>query len=91
MISPVESHSGVQEERHSRVQDPLQQRPGSGIEKYGTKVQAMSMLPVSQCTCYQPKAGTSWDKDNEAATVDQKEVFAKETFPFYQQNTTIRT
>jgi len=21
------------------VQDPLQQRPGSGIEKYGTKVQ----------------------------------------------------
>jgi len=30
---------GVQEESHSRVQDPLQQRLGSGIEKYGTKVQ----------------------------------------------------
>ena len=39
VISPVASHSGVQEERHSRVQDPLQERPGSGIEKYGTHVQ----------------------------------------------------
>jgi len=39
VISPVASHSGVQDECHSRVQDPLQQRPGSGIEKYGTKVQ----------------------------------------------------
>jgi len=38
---PLASHSGVQEEEgHSRVQDPLQQIPGSGIEKYGTKVQA---------------------------------------------------
>ena len=39
MISPVASHSGVQEECHSRVKDPPQQRPGPGIEKYGTKVQ----------------------------------------------------
>jgi len=39
VISPVASHSGVQEECHSKVQDPLQQRPGFGIEKYGTKVQ----------------------------------------------------
>ena len=31
--------SGVQEACHSRVQDPQQQRPRSGIEKYGTKVQ----------------------------------------------------
>ena len=38
MISPVTSHSGVQEESHSIVQDPPQQRPDSGIEKYGTKV-----------------------------------------------------
>ena len=38
MISPVTSHSEVQEESHSIVQDPPQQRPGSGIEKYGTKV-----------------------------------------------------
>ena len=30
--------SGVQEECHSRVQDPPQQRPDSGIEKYGTMV-----------------------------------------------------
>jgi len=29
----------VQEKCHSRVQDPLQQRPGSGIDKYRTKVQ----------------------------------------------------
>ena len=35
----VASHSGLQEECHSRVYDPQQQRPGSGIEKYGTKVQ----------------------------------------------------
>ena len=39
VISPVAAHSGVQEEYHSKVQDPLQQRPSSGIEKYGTKVQ----------------------------------------------------
>ena len=39
MIFPVSSHSGVQEKCHSRVQDPLQQRPGSGIEKYGINVQ----------------------------------------------------
>ena len=39
MIFPVASHSGVQEEYHSKVQDPQLQRPGSGIEKYGTKVQ----------------------------------------------------
>jgi len=39
MISPVTSHSEVQEESHSIVQDPPQQRPDSGIEKYGTKVQ----------------------------------------------------
>ena len=38
MISTVTSHSEVQEERHSIVQDPPQQRPDSGIEKYGTKV-----------------------------------------------------
>ena len=38
MISPVTSHSGAQEESHSIVQDPPQQRPDSGIEKYGTKV-----------------------------------------------------
>jgi len=35
----IASHSGVQEECHSRVHDPLQQRPGSEIEKFGTKVQ----------------------------------------------------
>ena len=34
MISPVTSHSEVQEESHSIVQDPPQQRPDSGIEKY---------------------------------------------------------
>ena len=39
MIFPVASHSGVQEEYHSKVQDPQLQMPGSGIEKYGTKVQ----------------------------------------------------
>ena len=38
-MSPVASHSGVQEECHFRVQGPLQQRPSSGIEKYGAKVQ----------------------------------------------------
>ena len=35
---PVASHSRVQEECHSRVQDPPQQRPNSGIEKYRTLV-----------------------------------------------------
>ena len=39
MIFPEASHSGVQEEYHFKVQDPPQQRPGPGIEKYGTKVQ----------------------------------------------------
>jgi len=39
MIFPEASHSGVQEEYHSKVQDPQLQVPGSGIEKYGTKVQ----------------------------------------------------
>jgi len=39
VISSVASHSGVQEECHSKVQDPLQQRPGSGREEYWTKVQ----------------------------------------------------
>jgi len=39
MIFPVASHSRVQEEYHSKVQDPHLQMPGSGIEKYGTKVQ----------------------------------------------------
>jgi len=39
MIFPVAPHSGVQEEYHSKVQDPQLQMPGSGIEKYGTKVQ----------------------------------------------------
>ena len=34
----VASYSEVQWECHSRVQDQLQQRPASGIEKYGTKV-----------------------------------------------------
>ena len=33
MICPVASHSGVQEEYHSKVQDPQLQMPGSGIEK----------------------------------------------------------
>ena len=39
MISPVASDSGAQEECHSRVLDSPQQRPDSGIEKYGIKVQ----------------------------------------------------
>ena len=39
MIFTVASHSGVQEEYHSKVQDPQLQMPGYGIEKYGTKVQ----------------------------------------------------
>ena len=39
VIFPVASHSGVHEEYHSKVQDPQPQRPGSGIEKYGTKAQ----------------------------------------------------
>jgi len=39
MIFPEASHSGVQEEYHSKVQDPQLQMPGSWIEKYGTKVQ----------------------------------------------------
>ena len=39
MIFTVASHSGVQDEYHSKVQDPQPQMPGSGIEKYGTKVQ----------------------------------------------------
>jgi len=34
----VASHSEVQEECHSRVNNPPQQRPDSGIEKYGTMV-----------------------------------------------------
>jgi len=38
VISPVASNSGVKEECHSRALDPLQQRPSSGFEKYGTKV-----------------------------------------------------
>jgi len=38
VIFPVASHSGVQEEYHSKVQDPQLQRPDFGIEKYGTKV-----------------------------------------------------
>ena len=33
MIFPVASHSVVQEEYHSKVQDPQLQMPGSGIEK----------------------------------------------------------
>ena len=44
MVSSAASHFGVQEECHSRVQDPgptvpLQQKPGFGIEKSNTKVQ----------------------------------------------------
>src|SRR6218665_3049865 len=39
VISPIASHSVMQEESHSRVQDPLEQRPGSRTEQYGTKVQ----------------------------------------------------
>ena len=39
MISPVASHSVVQEEYHSKGQDPQLQMPGFGKEKYGTKVQ----------------------------------------------------
>ena len=33
MISLGESYSGRQEECHSRVRDPLQQKPGAGIKK----------------------------------------------------------
>ena len=41
MIFPEASHSGVQEPGgvSFQVQDPQLQMPGSGIEKYGTKVQ----------------------------------------------------
>ena len=39
MIFPEASQSGVQEDYHSKVQNPQPQMPGSGIEKYGTKVQ----------------------------------------------------
>ena len=39
VIPPVSSHSIVQEACHSRVQGPQQQRPASGLEKYGNKVQ----------------------------------------------------
>jgi len=38
-IPCIASHSEVQEEYHSKVQDPQLQMPGSGIEKYGIKVQ----------------------------------------------------
>src|SRR6218665_3576540 len=38
VVFPVASHSGVQEECHFKLQDPPQQRPGSGIEKYVYKV-----------------------------------------------------
>ena len=34
VILPVASHTGVQEEYYSKLQDPQLQRPGSGIEKY---------------------------------------------------------
>ena len=37
MISSVIPHSEVQEESHSIVHDPPQQRPDSGLEKNGTK------------------------------------------------------
>ena len=42
MIFPVASHSGVQEEYHSKVHpqhSPTTANAGSGIEKCGTKVQ----------------------------------------------------
>jgi len=39
VIFHVASDSGVREEYHSKVQDPQPQSPGSGLEKYGTKVQ----------------------------------------------------
>jgi len=39
MIFHVASHSRVQEEYHSKVQDPQLQMSGSGVEKYGTKAQ----------------------------------------------------
>ena len=39
MIFSEASHFGGQEEYHSKVQDPQPQMPGSGMEKYGTKVQ----------------------------------------------------
>jgi len=44
MISPVTTHYGVQEEWHAKVQDPAQQRPGSGIEKYGTEVEGVEWV-----------------------------------------------
>jgi len=51
VISPAASHSGVQEECHSIVQDTLQPSPDSGIEKYGTKVQEdHSEYPIIQLT-----------------------------------------
>ena len=39
MISSGASHSGLQEECHSRVQNPPEQRPGFGIENHVTKAQ----------------------------------------------------
>src|SRR6218665_4143409 len=39
VISPIASHSGMQEEYRSEVQDSPQQTPDSGIEQYGTKPQ----------------------------------------------------
>ena len=39
VIFPLASQFGVQEEYNPKVQDPQPQRPGSGIEKYGAKVQ----------------------------------------------------
>ena len=49
-IPSIASHSGVQEECHSRVQDSPQQRPDSGIEKYGTLVWEISTISRAQRT-----------------------------------------
>ena len=39
VISPIASHSGMQGEYHSKVQDSPQQTLDSGIEQYRTKPQ----------------------------------------------------
>src|SRR6218665_3621038 len=44
VMSPVASHSGVQEEYHSKVQDPQPQRPGSGIEEYGPRYKKITAI-----------------------------------------------
>src|SRR6218665_2577826 len=50
MISPVTSYSEVQEESHSRVQNPPQQKPDSGIEKYGPWFMKITTISRAQRT-----------------------------------------